>query len=183
MTIPDGALYPNPHSARFDFAATSRGAEWIDDLARRARARLRALPDGERVVAHGDWRIENLCVDAGRLAAVYDWDSVHAQREPVVLAPAATTFSVDWPRPSGHQFPSPTEIGEFMTDYQAARGKDFSPAERHVVAAAIVASLSYGARCEHADPGRPPAGDDSQRALLDRLGKGLLDRGLAVLEG
>jgi hypothetical protein len=32
------ALWPVPHSKLFDFEATAHGAEWIDDIARRARA-------------------------------------------------------------------------------------------------------------------------------------------------
>jgi len=45
----------------------------------------------------------------------------------------------------------------------------------------MVASLAYGARCEHSDTARPPSGDDSTRGLLATLGAELLDRGLAVL--
>ena len=40
---------------------------------------------------HGDWRIENLGVTDGHLVAVYDWDSVHVERESVALASAAST--------------------------------------------------------------------------------------------
>src|SRR6266404_1128680 len=56
MSVPDDALYPTPHSPRFDFAATAAGAEWIDSLAAHARARLRSSPDLPDVVVHGDWR-------------------------------------------------------------------------------------------------------------------------------
>ena len=50
MAVEAGALYPAPHSARFDFAATAAGAEWIDDLARAARAQedTRERPDRGR---------------------------------------------------------------------------------------------------------------------------------------
>jgi Phosphotransferase enzyme family len=94
MSAPERALYPTPHSPRFDFASTAAGAEWIDTLTARARARLRSLPEVPDVVVHGDWRIENLCVRAGRLVGVYDWDSLHVAREVAAVATAATTFSV-----------------------------------------------------------------------------------------
>jgi len=181
MSVPDGALYPTPHSARFDFASTRLGAEWIDDLAARARARLRSLPDVPRVVVHGDWRIENLCVRAGRLTGVYDWDSVHVAHEAAAVASAATTFSVDWQQAAGNRFPRRHEIGAFVSDYEAARGDQFSTDERDILAATMVASLAYGARCEHSDSARPPSGDDSTRGLLTTLGAELLDRGLTVL--
>jgi Ser/Thr protein kinase RdoA (MazF antagonist) len=181
LEIADGELYPPPHSARFDFASTAAGAEWIDGLASGARAAIRTLAVGELVVAHGDWRIENVCVVGESLRAVYDWDSVHVGREPSVIAPAVATFSVDWKRPAGDHFPSPREMADFVAEYETARGRRFSDAERRLLAASMVASLAYGARCEHADPGSPPDGDDCQRALLQRVGRALLDAGLDAL--
>ncbi len=40
LEVSGDQLYPTPHSPRFDFEATSGGAEWIDALAREARAHL-----------------------------------------------------------------------------------------------------------------------------------------------
>src|SRR3954452_18535001 len=37
MAVAPGALWPRPHDDRFDFAATARGAEWIDRIATVAR--------------------------------------------------------------------------------------------------------------------------------------------------
>ncbi len=181
MKVADGEIYPPPHSARFDFAATRVGAEWIDALATRAYAALRARPDGEWVVVHGDWRIENVCVGDGTLRAVYDWDSVQCQREPIAVASAVTTFSVDFTRPAGEWFPAPREMLAFVDDYEAARDRPFTAGERRLLAVSMVASLAYGARCEHADREQPPRGDDCQRALLARLGNPLLDEGLDAL--
>jgi len=178
LTIPDGSIYPTPHSTRFDFASTASGAEWIDELAVRAQSRLRTSPAVPIVVVHGDWRIENLCVRGSRLAGVYDWDSVHVAREVAAVASAATTFSVDWRQHGGVRFPRPDEIAAFVSDYEVARGDPFSKDESAVLAATIVASLAYGARCEHADTGEPPSGDDSQRGLLATLGAAILDGGL-----
>jgi Ser/Thr protein kinase RdoA (MazF antagonist) len=182
MEVADGELYPTPHSPRFDFAATAPGAEWIDELAAAARARLRTRPVTPTVV-HGDWRIENLCVDDERVVAVYDWDSVGLATEAVALATAATTFSVDWQQPPGRRFPAPPEIRAFISDYERARGTPLAPDERETLAAAIVAGLSYGARCEHAIANQAPPVDDSQRGLLQHLGAALLDDGLAALFG
>jgi hypothetical protein len=180
MTVAAGELYPPPHSPRFDFAATAAGAEWIDALRSESRARLWLNDDGRWVVAHGDWRIENVRVRGDEIVAIYDWDSVHVEREPIALASAATTFSVEWTR-SGTKFPTPHEIAEFVAEYEQARGAPFTKGEGALLSAAIVASLSYGARCEHADPGRPPEGDDSHRGLLARIGEPLLEVGLDAL--
>jgi Ser/Thr protein kinase RdoA (MazF antagonist) len=174
MEVPHGALYPEPHSPRFDFDATAAGAEWIDDLARRARARMRV--ESERVLMHGDWRIDNVRVADGRVVAVYDWDSLHVLPEAVGLAPAALTYTVDWGQ-TGRLFPYPSEIAAFIATYEAARG---AAVDHDLLAAAMVATLTYGARCEHCVPGlvRP---DDSQTALLRNLGESLLRHGLDPL--
>lgn len=67
--------YPAPHNKIFEFEATSRGAEWIDAIADRARAPTR----GPMVVGHMDWRIEHLRFAAGKIVASYDWDSVQCR--------------------------------------------------------------------------------------------------------
>jgi hypothetical protein len=181
LHVPDGELYPTPHSPRFDFAATAPGAEWIDGLRARAMRRLRSGSELPNEVVHGDWRIENLSVRAGRLVGVYDWDSVHVATEVSAVATAATTFSVDWTARTGRRFPRGREIDAFVSEYEAARGEIFTTEESDILAAAMVASLAYGARCEHGDIGQPPAGDDSQRGLLTALGEALLDDGLGAL--
>ncbi len=84
--MPPDALYPPPHSARFDFEATAAGAEWIDAYARRARAALAAGDPGPDVLVHGDWRIENANVAAGEVVAIYDWDSVCVEPELFAVA-------------------------------------------------------------------------------------------------
>src|SRR4051794_7212520 len=46
--------FPDPHSPIFDFERTSVGAEWIDDIALRAR-RLVEEDTSALVIAHTDW--------------------------------------------------------------------------------------------------------------------------------
>jgi hypothetical protein len=46
LIIPaDAALWPTPHSKLFDFAANAKGAEWIDEIAQRARDLVRSVGD------------------------------------------------------------------------------------------------------------------------------------------
>ena len=181
MAVAGDALYPPPHSARFDFDATAPGAEWIDDLASRARSRLANLAPPDLLVAHDDWRVENLSIVDGQIVAVYDWDSVALMDELVAVGAAALTFPIDWQRDQPRRFPVPSEIVEFIGEYETARPRPFTREERARLTASMVASLAYGARCEHADTGRPPANADSQRGLLAELGTRLLDRGLDAL--
>jgi hypothetical protein len=174
-------LYPVPHSPRFDFAATAAGAEWIDALMREARARLAAMPSEAEVVAHGDWRVQNVSIRNGAIDAVYDWESVAATQEMDVLAPAALTFGVDWSQPQPRRLSTPAEVLAFAFEYADARGTPLSGDERDRLASHLVVSLAYGARCEHADDVTPPTGDDSQRALLRAFGAPLLADGLDAL--
>jgi Ser/Thr protein kinase RdoA (MazF antagonist) len=181
MTVSDDALYPEPHSPRFDFEATSAGAEWIDELALAARGRLAACDQGPVVLTHGDWRIDNVRVDAGRVVAIYDWDSVCVQPEAAAVATAALTFCCDWGQSERRRFPAPGEITAFIAEYERARGAAFNAAEKDFIAASMVATLAYGARCEHADPYPTDRGADSQQGMLHALGAPLLDHGLGAL--
>jgi Ser/Thr protein kinase RdoA (MazF antagonist) len=171
-----GDLYPAPHSARFDFVATAAGAEWIDEFARAAVERRRADAP-PRVVVHCDWRVQNVSIRGDEIVAVYDWDSVTVADEMAALAVAATTFGADWSAPST-RFPHPSEIAAFVAGYEQARGRTLTPAECDRLATAMVATLSYAARCEHADPAG--SGTD-QRARLAALGPALLAAGLDEL--
>jgi Ser/Thr protein kinase RdoA (MazF antagonist) len=172
-------LYPEPHSPRFDFAATEAGAEWIDDLAARAHAARRALPAMPNVLAHGDWRIQNVEVADDRVVAIFDWDSVCVESEARAVATAARAFPVDWERPPGNYFPSDAEVAAFIAEYEDARGTPFTADERMHVAVELVAGLAYGARCEQSI--HVADGADSQQDMLRRLGAPLLDHGLAAL--
>jgi hypothetical protein len=181
MTLAAGALYPEPHSLRFDFVATSDGAEWIDELAGRARRRLAELPGADEVVVHADWRVENMSIRDSHVVAVYDWDSVMLGDEWHAVAAAALTFPIDWGRHQVRNFPTPTEILAFVDEYSIARGQPRAGDEGTRLAASMVACLAYGARCEHADQDSPPSGDDCQRALLREYGDALLAVGLTAL--
>lgn len=167
----DGPLWGEPHDLRFDFEATSTGAEWIDELAEEARQKLAgaSLP---AVVAHLDWRVENLGFAGHELTAIYDWDSVGLAPEPAAVGHAAAQFSTDW-RIGHSTLPSITEMRSFVSDYELHRGTRFDPEERAVLDAANLLLCAYGARCQHSDralfpemAGPPDAGWEN--VLLDR---------------
>ena len=56
---PDHGLWPVPHNALFDFEATVAGAEWIDEVAGKAKKILDNSP-GRMVVGHADWSAKHL---------------------------------------------------------------------------------------------------------------------------
>ena len=164
MTVPDGALWPTPHEPRFDFAATSAGAEWVDEAAAAARA-VRDAGPGDWVVGHIDWRVEHVRLAGGEIRAVYDWDSVRIEREPALVGAVAHAFTADWSQEEWRHLPTLEEALAFVADYEAARGAPFSRAERRVIRAALLYTMAYTARCEHSDvltdmgrrPPRPPS--------------------------
>jgi hypothetical protein len=174
-----GELWPTPHDGRFDFAATAAGAEWLDEIAARARA-IRDGGAGEEVVGHVDWRVENLRLGPdGAVSAVYDWDSLAVLREPVLLGWVAHLFTGDFRVPERVQLPTLAEALAFIADYEAARGAPLARAEHAAARAALVYAMAYTARCAHSDhltdmgtaPARPeraaaPASPGSPRAFL-----------------
>jgi hypothetical protein len=150
MAVREGQLWPVPHDARFDFQATSDGAEWIDRIAVQARS-VRDQQVGAIVVGHTDWRVQNMRFADGRLTAVYDWDSLSVVREPVLVGSVAHGFTANWAAEDRRQFPSLSEALAFIGDYEQARGDGFSVDEQAVARASLAYTMAYTARCEHSD--------------------------------
>jgi hypothetical protein len=176
---PGAPLWFEPHDVRFDFGATGTGAEWIDQLATQARRRLE--PAGsDLVIGHFDWRVENLGFRGAEIVAIYDWDAVCAAPEPVVVGNAAAQFTADWTSGGADPLPTVDEMRAFVADYESARGRSFSTAERQVLDAANLSACAYGARCAHSDMVlRPEILDGAQpgwiRLLHERGSRALLD--------
>ena len=174
---PAGApLWFEPHSVRFDFAATAAGAEWIDAAAEDARAVLSSVADLPDVIGHFDWRVENVGFTGGTLSAIYDWDSLALAPEAVLVGSTAAQFCTDW-AVEGDQVPTIEEMTAFVADYEGVRGEAFSARERAVLDAGNLALIAYGARCQHSDLTFHPelGGSGSShwlRLLRDRLGRG-----------
>jgi len=56
--LPPGVTWPTPHSKLFDFEATTDGAEWIDEIARRAQE-IKLHGAGRVVLGHTDWGVKH----------------------------------------------------------------------------------------------------------------------------
>jgi hypothetical protein len=143
--------WQTPHDLRFDFPATSDGAEWIDHLAAEALRRLDEEGAGEPAIGHSDWRVEHLRFAGGGLVAVWDWDSLGSGLEPAFVGSSAHSFTADFHVDDLDVVPTLQEALAFIADYEAARGAPFSAAEHRTAVAALVATMAYSARCEHAD--------------------------------
>lgn len=169
-----GGLYGTPHSPLFDFERTGAGAEWIDDLARRAKI-VRDRDTGPLVVAHTDWSARNVRFDGDRLFAVYDWDSLALVKEATALGQAAMTWSVT-ADPGGTEFPDLDSILGYLADYEQTRNRSFNAEQLGAARAAAVYLLAYTARCEHslALQGVARADQDAARLRLSELGTTLL---------
>jgi hypothetical protein len=71
-------------------------------------------------------------------------------------------------------------MAAFVAEYEHARGAPLTGGEREYVALSMVASMAYGARCEHSIAW--PEIADSQQGQLRTLGPALLGAGLDALE-
>ena len=163
------ALWPVPHNALFDFEATNEGAEWIDEIARPAK-RLSETCDGPEVVGHTDWSAKHMRFDKHlQLTALYDWDSLDTQPEPLLVGTAAGSFT--YTEELEHEvfpWPSVEESLSFLDEYESARGTRFSQAERRAAEGACLYLRAYAARCGHA------VGDDVRHASLAELADAVL---------
>ena len=164
-------LWPTPHSVIFDIDGTQATAGAIDAIATRARERLVDV-DARMVVAHGDWSLQNVAFRAGRIVSVFDWDSIAWMPEPLVAAAAAAFHQQDWyrtPDAYPHDFyPGPETAIAFVEAYAAARAFEWSQRERDLIEPALVYTLGYQARCEHAlDPARDGPAQIRLRAFAE----------------
>jgi hypothetical protein len=167
-------LFPPPHDRRFNLGIP--GGEWIDAIAGRARATLRAWT-GPQIVGHADWRVENLRYDAGALSAIYDWDALVVRPEAALIGQLSAIFTTDWSQTDRCRIPTAEETSAFVADYEAARGRPFAADERELAHAALVYQTAYLARCQWSDmltgmgrhdPVAPPAARPSD-GFIGRL--------------
>jgi hypothetical protein len=165
--LPEG-VWPKPHNVLFDFAATARGAEWIDAIARDALAEMRSA-SARCVVGHHDWSAKNMRMGENEIVVVYDWDAVFVDRETFIVGSAAAHFPMTWELPVA-ETPTPEESAAFVHAYEAARGRSFTDGERAEVAASMTYARAYKARCEHAGDPQRLGWRGSSRDALERLG-------------
>jgi hypothetical protein len=114
------------------------------------------------LASHLDWGVKNIRFRDDAVCAVYDSDSVHAASEAECVGRAAAQFTAQWDIPA-RLTPTASEAQAFVDEYQAARGRKFSRAERALAAAAARYSVAQAARLEHLS-GVPEA--DNYRGLL-----------------
>jgi hypothetical protein len=178
--LPPEVLWPVPHDAIFHLEATAAGAEWIDALARPAHQTV-LQGAGWLVLGHTDWSVKHVRYTGEQVAAVYDWESLALEKEPAIIGAASASFTYnEWPGITPRR-PSQDEALAFVSEYEAARGKPFSPEEYQTLAAAATYQLAYSARCEHSlHPEEREYPDDSCRAILAKYGDSFLKKGQAA---
>lgn len=163
-------LYPQPPGGPVDFGDAT-GVEWADELATEAADRL-CSATGPVVVGHGDFQAQNTRFDGPRLIAVFDWDSLIADREAAVVGFAAAMF-VDVGDPARPECATPGERRSFIEAYEGAAGRAL---DRRLVDAASVWLMAYMGRCVNAwFPADPPYYEGTHLGTLYRYGAGYLE--------
>ncbi|HTA91286.1 MAG TPA: phosphotransferase [Polyangiaceae bacterium] len=156
-------LWPPPQRIWHKLELESDDTRFIDAHATAAKSVIKKskLP---RSAAHLDWGVKNVRFRDDAVCAVYDWDSLHAAAEAECAGRAAAQFTAQWDVPA-LLTPTPDEAQAFLDDYQAARGKRFSRAERTVAAASARYLVAHIARLELASG--IPEGDNFRGLLRD----------------
>jgi hypothetical protein len=176
LTLPGWANYasgpwPTPHDPIFDFTTTPVGFEWVDHIATLAAEALgpRTPPDA---IGHCDWVCQNLRFNQDGVCAAYDWDSLLAETEPMLVGIAAGAFTEG--SITGAQAPTPEEVVAFLSEYDATRPRPFNMSEQAAAAAAMWV-LAYNARCDlSAVTFGQPAPEGSPLQTLSRYGGSFL---------
>jgi len=160
-------LWPCPESPDFNLNEVT-GPEWINDAARRARARLRA-GGSEAVLGHCDWLAGNLRWNGDALLVVHDWDSMTADSEAVLVGFAAALY----PGASADEQATVEDTERFLAAYCQAGGREFSADELERSWAAGVWTRAYDAKCQHTS-GQPitALSEHEARERLRRSGTG-----------
>jgi len=155
------SLWPPPQRLLDRVELENADTRFIDEHAAAAQRTIKKskLP---RVAVHLDWGVKNVRFRDDTICAVYDWDSLHAASEAECAGRAAAQFTAQWDMPA-LLTPTPDEAQAFFDEYQAARGKRFSRAERTVAAASARYVVAHVARQELA-AGIPEG--DNFRGLL-----------------
>ena len=155
------ALWPAPQRVWEAREVDDVETRFIDAHGRAAQAILKKgkLP---QVATHLDWGVKNIRFRDDSVCAVYDTDSVHAASEAECVGRAAAQFTAQWDIPA-LLTPTPKEANAFVDEYQTARGRKFSKAERAIAAAAARYVVAQVARQELL-AGVPEA--DNYRGLL-----------------
>jgi hypothetical protein len=133
-------VWPWPDDRDIDLNSVY-GPAWIDESGRVARDRLQAS-GGLPTIGHGDWYSANLRWADGTLLAAFDWDSVIAAPEPVIVGLAAAMY----PATHAGTEASVDETQKFLDAYGSARGKKFSDEEQEEAWAAGLWNRSFDAK-------------------------------------
>jgi len=173
----EDGLWPCPEDPEVNLNKVA-GPEWIDDVGRRARDRLRAS-QSEAVIGHCDWLAGNLRWSADALLVVNDWDSVTADSEAVLVGFAAALYSTV----SADEPATVEDTERFLVAYGHARGREFSAGELQRSWAAGLWTRAYDAKYQHT-VGQPiiSLSENEARERLRRTGTGSRSHELPAAE-
>src|SRR5215472_6838467 len=139
-----GRLWPWPEDLDVDLNEV-HGSGWIDAAGQAARQKLQEGQD-QAVIGHGDWITDNLRWHGNRLLVAYDWDSLIADSEAVIVGLAAAVYPTS--RAGGEA--AVTETRDLLAAYAAARGRQFCPGELQRCWAAGVWLRAFDAKKQYA---------------------------------
>ena len=140
------ALWPPPQRIWDTQSLDNEDTRFIDAHAKAAQQVIKKSKL-KRIATHLDWGVKNIRFRDDAVCAVYDSDSLYAASEAESAGRAAAQFTAQWDIPA-LLTPTPYEAQAFLDEYQTARGKRFSKAERSVAAAAARYLVANAARQE-----------------------------------
>ncbi len=160
--LADSALWPPPDDCDVDLNEVT-GPAWLDRAGTAARARLAAVVS-PTVVGHADWYTGNLRWVGERLRTVWDWDSVIAAPEPILVGLASAVYPANEPGTEA----TVEESEAFLDAYESARGRAFTDDEREQAWAAGLWNRSFDAKEQFAIDGASKSFTESEATERQR---------------
>ena len=141
------------------------GPDWLDEAARRARARLLAA-DLPSVIGHADFESQNVRWRGDELHVGFDWDSLAVQPESAIAGLASSVFPVtDEPLTEA----TLDESAAFLEAYERTRGRPWTAEEREVAWAASVWIRAWNAKRRVQTPDRHQTAPALHAEIGERL--------------
>jgi hypothetical protein len=140
----EDGLWPWPDDCDIDLNNVE-GPVWVDEAGRAAQRRLEQ-GDGALFVGHGDWYTDNLRWTGTQLHIAFDWDSVIAAPETVIVGLAAAIY----PAMGEGSEATVDETKAFIDAYGSMRGRPFNAHEQGEAWAAGLWSRSFDAKKQFA---------------------------------
>jgi hypothetical protein len=139
--------WADTHNINFDFSRHKKETSWIDDRMHDSLKTIREYSDFEKkVISHNDFTGKHFKFKDGKIAIIYDWDSLNYMSLYRNIASAAMTYPYN-DEIGNIKFSGYNDLFVFFNDYQEAGNFRFTKNELTLLSAYCTYLASYTCKC------------------------------------